>query len=220
MGGPGSGHSGSDCAEAEAGGNWWFIDCPEDSTGDKNTVAHNLEHGCDDEISVVPDVTFDAPPTDLSSDLTQNCNDPSDYSESCLSGDTGNSSLKTKEVYEKWPLLLGKTINFPVFCSDPTCDPDTVNGTGTNATYPVYSIAAAVVCGFHIYDKISAATADGDCSGNPYTSIDAAGTKDDKDAVWLYLKFVKVQVAGDTANNGCGLAQKCDGGRRRVLLTK
>jgi hypothetical protein len=224
MGGPGSGHSGSDCAEAEAGGNWWFIDCPEDKTGTPDTVAYNLEHGCDDEITVVPDVEFDpdeTTPAELSSQLTADCNDKSDYSESCLSGDTGNSSLKNSKVYEKWPGLLGQTINFPVFCSNPTCVDDTVNGTGTNATYPVYSIAAAVVCGFHIYDKISDSTANGDCSGNPYTTSDAAGDpKKDKGDVWLYLKFVKVQVAGDTAENDCALGDTCDGGRRRVLLTR
>lgn len=232
---PGSAHSGSLCPEAETGGNWWYVDCPEDvGDGSVPTVAENLEEGCSDDISIVPHQPNPATPAELSDHLTNgssgppaapDCNDSSDYSSSCLSGDTGNSSLKTKQVYEIWPKLLGTTIMLPVFCSTPGCDPDTVNVTGTNTTYPVHKLAAVVVCGFHIYDKVTDRTDEGECAGSTYDDeyfLDHFGPagKGEKDEVYLYLKFTKVLTSGDTTETLCGFGDPCDSGPRRILLTE
>lgn len=215
---PGSAHTGSECPASESGGNWWFVNCPEDSTGSVPVMAENLTNGCDDPIDVVPNQPASPTPATLSTALTLNCNDKGDVSSSCLSGDTGNSSLKNKTVYEVWDTLLGRTVLMPVFCGSPTCNPDTVNGTGTNSVYPIYKIASVTVCGFHVYDKTSGMSSTGDCAANTFTTADAAaGGKDD---VVLYLRFTKTFGAGDTTTTTCGLDTACDGGSRKVLLTK
>lgn len=218
---PGQAHSGSSCADAQAGGNWWFVTCDIPSGGQSDGSPHNMgeaiEEGCTNTISVVSpqDATS---PTTLSASMTLNCKTGSSPSPSCLDGDTGNSSLSNKFAYEAWDTILGDKILLPVFCSTPTCSPDTVNGTGTNSRYPVFAIASVVVCGYHIYNKNSKVSNTGDCAGNTFTSAYVSG-KDKKD-VYLYLKFVTVQTSGSTASASCSLGSSCDNGLRRVHLSK
>lgn len=217
---PGNAHSGSACPASESGGNWWFVDCPEDpkTGGGPDILAHNLEFGCDDPIEVVQPQPFPPTASTLSAALTLNCYAKADYSSSCLSGDTGNSSLKNHKVYEVWDKLIGETILLPVFCGAPTCTPDSVNDTGTNSVYPVYKLAAVVVCGYHVYDKASDSIATGECGGNPYTKSYVSSV--DKDEVRLYLKYTKMLTSGDTTLSTCAIGDDCDGGPRTVLLSQ
>ena len=216
---PGNAHTGSECPTSESGGNWWFVNCPEDKSkgGGPDVAEENLQKGCDDSISIVPNQNPTTAST-LSSSLTLNCKKPSDVSSSCLSGGEGNSDLKNAKTYDEWGKLLGKTILLPVFCGSPTCSPDSVNGTGTNSTYPIYKIASVVLCGYHIYDKASGASNVGACSGNSFTSSYVSSV--DKKEVRLYLKFTQLMTSGSTGANTCALGTGCDGGARRVQLTK
>ncbi len=218
---PGQAHGGSDCAEAEAGGNWWFITCDivggGQSDGSPKDMAAAIEHGCTNTISVVSPQNRTTPAT-LSTSLTVNCKTGKPPTASCLDGDTGNSSLKNKDGYEAWGKILGQTIMLPVFCSDPTCAPDTVSGTGTNSRYPVYAIAGVVLCGYHIYDKASAVSNTGSCAGNTFTSTYVDGQ--DKKDVYFYFKFVNVLSSGSTETNDCSLGGACDAGLRRVSLSQ
>lgn len=216
---PGNAHTGSQCPSSEKGGNWWFVNCPEDKAkgGGPDITEENLQKGCDDPISIVPNQNPSTPAT-LSSSLTLNCNDSNDVSSSCLSGGEGNSDLKNAKVYDEWGKLLGQTILLPVFCGDPTCSPSSVSGSGTNTTYPIYKVAAVVLCGYHIYDKASGSSATGACSGNTFSSSYVSSVS--KKEVRLYLKFVQIMTSGSTKGNGCSLSTACDGGLRQVLLTK
>ncbi|HET7387891.1 MAG TPA: pilus assembly protein TadG-related protein [Nocardioidaceae bacterium] len=238
VGDPGQAGGGSDCPDSETGGNWWWLDCPEDTahSGTPDIIAENLKNGCSDPITIIPDQPTPTPPaaavppTDLSAALTAHCSTAGDRSSDCVTGDTGNSSLKNKKVYDEWPALLGKKILLPVFCGAPTCDPDTVNGTGTHTVYPVYKVAAMVLCGYHIYDKASGYSGSDECNNtvddpdtNPsgFDATSAAGQGgDDSKKVWLYVRYTHVYVSNDKQFTDAGLGTDQDGGARQVTLTK
>jgi hypothetical protein len=218
---PGQAHGGSTCAAAQAGGNWWYVTCDIGggltSEGSPQNMATAIVNGCTNKIQIVTpqDKTTS---TSLSNSLTVDCSVGKPATATCLDGDTGNSSMSNKDGYQAWDQILGKTIYLPVFCSTPTCTPDTVTGTGTSSRYPVYSIASVVLCGYHIYDKNSKVSNTGDCAGNTFTQAYVEG-KDKKD-IYFYLKFVRVLTSQDQTSSSCALGTSCDGGLRRVRLSK
>jgi hypothetical protein len=237
---PGQAWSGSDCAAAETGGNWWFVNCPGVSTMNAAEVATALKDGCENDAEVV-EPQDPSSPTALSSSLTANCNDQSDVGPSCLDADTGESNLVVPVVAEAWEAILGETVLFPVFCTTSSvCSPSTVTGTGTNRVYPIFKLAPAVVCGYHILDKGSGSINTGDCAGNTFsadyadllgcdnkndaclTGVDpttgAPTTQAPKETVRLFLKFVTDSdgVRGTT----CTLGTACDAGLRQVTMSR
>lgn len=238
---PGQSWSGSDCPNAQKGGNWWFNTCPGESGSGMSPpeVAAAIRNGCANDAAVVTPQD-PSTPAKLSASLTKNCSGQSDVSPSCLDADTGNSSLSNPAVETAWKDILGQTILLPVFCSTPSvCNPSTVSGTGTNRVYPVYKLAPVVVCGYHMYDVGSAVTSTGDCAGNTFTSTYASllgcsnkndkcisgRDKDDnpemqapKDTIRLFLKFVQ-ETAGETVIN-CDLGTACDAGARQVAVSR
>lgn len=237
---PGQAWSGSDCAAAETGGNWWFVNCPGMTTMNATQVAAALRDGCENDAEVVePQVP--TPPTALSASLTANCNDQSDVSPSCLDADTGESNLVVPVVAEAWEAVLGQTVLFPVFCTTASvCSPSTVTGTGTNRVYPIFKLAPAVVCGYHILDKGSKSINTGDCVGNTYsqsyaellgcanknddclTGMDpttgASTTQSPKESVRLFLKFVT--DSDGVGGTKCTLGTACDAGLRQVTMSR
>lgn len=236
---PGQAWSGSDCAAAETGGNWWFVNCPGMTTMNAAQVATALKDGCENEAEVV-EPQDPSSPTALSSSLTANCNDQSDVGPSCLDADTGESNLVVPAIAEAWGAILGETVLFPVFCTTSSvCSPSTVTGTGTNRVYPIFKLAPAVVCGYHILDRPSGSIDTGDCAGNSFsedyvallgcankndaclTGVDpttgATTTQSPKETVRLFLKFVTdSDGAGGTT---CTLGTACDAGLRQVAMS-
>ncbi|UUZ59707.1 hypothetical protein [Nocardioides sp. B-3] len=237
---PGQAWTGSDCEAAETGGNWWFVNCPGMTTMNAAQVAAALKDGCANDARVVEPQT-PTPATALSSSLTINCNDQADVSPFCPDADTGESNLTVPVVAEAREAILGETVLFPVFCTTTTvCDPSTVTGTGTNRVYPIFKLAPAVVCGFHILDKGSNSINTGDCAGNSFTATYAeylgCADKNDpclagvdpttgapvsqspKETVRLFLKFVTdSDGAGGTT---CTLGTACDAGLRQVTMSR
>lgn len=237
---PGQAWSGSDCAAAETGGNWWFVNCPGMATMNAAEVATALKEGCANDAEVV-EPQDPSSPTALSSSLTANCNDQSDVGPSCLDADTGEANLVVPVIAEAWEAILGETVLFPVFCTTSSvCNPSTVTGTGTNRVYPIFKLAPAVVCGYHILDKGSNSIGTGDCTGNSYTQTyaDLLGcankndacltgvdpttgdptTQSPKETVRLFLKFVTdSDGAGGTT---CTLGTACDAGLRQVTMSR
>jgi Flp pilus assembly protein TadG len=217
---PGQAHGGSSCAAAQAGGNWWYVTCNVagggTSEGSPQDMGTAIVQGCTNTIKIVTpqDKTTSAT---LSASMTAGCLTGMAATATCLDGDTGNSSLSNHFGYEAWDQILGKTVFLPVFCSPPTCTPDTVTGTGSTSRYPVYSLASVVVCGYHIYDKNSKVSNTGDCAGNTFTQAYVAGK--DSSSVYLYLKFVRVLTSQDQTMSDCALGTSCDGGLRRVRLS-
>ncbi|EON23332.1 MULTISPECIES: pilus assembly protein TadG-related protein [Nocardioides] len=239
--GPGQAHGGSGCPDVEGGGNWWFMSCPGTSSSGMNPheVATAIRDGCANGAEVVTpqDATS---PASLSSSLTAHCTAQSDVSPSCLDADTGGSSLSNPDPVSAWGDILGETIVVPVFCSIPTCSPTTVDGAGTGRVYPVFKLAAVVVCGYHMYDKGSDASADGDCAGNTFTDsyadlLGCSGANDaclpawnadgtpapnrkPKESMRLFLRFVQ-EVSGVTVVK-CDLGDACDGGLRQIAMNR
>lgn len=238
---PGQAHAGSGCPSAQAGGNWWFMSCPgTDSSGmNPHEVATAIREGCANGAEVVTPQNATTPAT-LSASLTANCKVQSDVSPSCLDADTGNSSLSNPDPVDAWGDILGETIVVPVFCATPTCSPTTVDGAGTGRVYPVFKLAAVVVCGYHMYDKGSDTINTGDCAGNTFNDTYAdllgcssannaclpawnpdgtvAPDQKPKETVRLFLKFVQ-EVTGVTVVK-CDLGGACDGGVRQVAMSR
>ena len=238
---PGQAHSGSGCPSAQGGGNWWFMSCPGTTSGGMNPreIADAIRNGCAQGAEVV---TPQNPTTKytLSASLTAHCSRQADVSKTCLDADTGNSSLQNPEPVAAWGDVLGKTIVVPVFCAKPTCDPTTVDANGTGRVYPVFKLAAVVVCGYHMYDKGSDSINTGACAGNTFTAsyaslLGCTGPNDacipawdtngnpttrekPKETVRLFLKFVQ-EVTGSTVVE-CKLGDACDGGVRQVAISR
>lgn len=238
---PGQAWGGSGCPSAQGGGNWWFMSCPGTATSGMNPheIADAIRNGCPNGAEVVsPQDATTA--TTLSASLTGDCSTQADVSLSCLDADTGNSSLQNPAPVGAWADVLGKTIVVPVFCAVPTCDPSTVDGSGSGRVYPVFKLAAVVVCGYHMYDKGSDSLNTGDCAGNTfdptYASLlgcsnanhaclpawnqdgTAASNQKPKETVRLFLKYVQ-EMTGVTVVN-CDLGSSCDGGVRQVALSQ
>lgn len=238
--GPGQAHSGSGCPDVEGGGNWWFMSCPgTDSSGmNPHDIADAIRDGCANGAEVVTPQDA-ASPEALSASLTANCTTQSDVGPSCLDADTGNSSLSSPDPVAAWGEILGETIVVPVFCATPTCSPVTVDGSGTGRVYPVFKLAAVVVCGYHMYDKGSDTINTGDCTGNTFDDgyadlLGCSGANDaclpswnsdgtpapnekPKESIRLFLKFVQ-EVSGVTVVK-CDLGDACDGGVRQVAMS-
>jgi hypothetical protein len=218
---PGQAHGGSTCAAAQAGGNWWYVTCNIagglTSEGSPHAMATAITQGCTNTIKIVTPQNKTTSTT-LSASMTANCVTGMAATATCLDGDTGNSSMTNPIGYGAWDSILGKTIFLPVFCSTPSCTPDTVTGTGTSSRYPVYSIASVVVCGYHIYDKNNKVSNTGDCAGNTFTQT-YVESKDAHD-IYLYLKFVRVLTSQDQTTSDCALGTTCDAGLRRVRLSE
>lgn len=238
---PGQAHSGSGCPSAQGGGNWWFMSCPGTASSGMNPheVADAIRNGCATGAEVVsPQVP--SPPSALSGSLTANCSTQAHVSLSCLDADTGNSSLQNPEPVSAWHDILGETIVVPVFCAAPTCDPTTVDGSGSGRVYPVFKLAAVVVCGYHMYDKGSDTINTGDCAGNTFDDSYAtllgctgannacipawnpdgtpAANQKPKETVRLFLRYVQ-EVTGVTVVQ-CDLGGACDGGVRQVAMSR
>ena len=170
-------------------------------------------------MSIVPNQpAVQAPPstnTTLANYLTGMC--PNASNNYCLGANPGK--INGQPVRDAWDSLLGKTIILPVFCGEATCTPAAVtDGGGNNAVYPVFAFTGVKVCGWSFASKDSGkynthfptATSSDPCFGTD------AGTKSDS----LWLVFQQIQVSGSTKPSTCGLGKPCDGGLRRVLLTK
>ncbi|MEO5664776.1 MAG: pilus assembly protein TadG-related protein [Nocardioides sp.] len=238
---PGQAHAGSGCPSAQGGGNWWFMSCPGTSASGMNPheIAAAIRDGCPTGAEVV-DPQDASSPTALSTSLTAHCSTQAHVGLSCLDADTGNSSLQNPEPVAAWGDVLGETIVVPVFCALPTCDPTTVDGSGSGRVYPVFKLAAVVVCGYHMYDKGSDTSNTGDCAGNTFTDSYAtllgcsnannaclpawnpdgtpAPNQKPKETVRLFLKFVQ-EVTGVTVVQ-CNLGDACDGGLRQVAISR
>ncbi|WP_107704849.1 pilus assembly protein TadG-related protein [Nocardioides allogilvus] len=240
---PGQAAGRSGCPSADNGGNWWFMNCPGSPNGGMNpdAVAQVLREGCVNPAEVVTPQN-PASASTLSASLTVNCNDHGDKSISCLDAETGISDLKNKTPVAEWTGLLGQTIIVPVFCARNTCDPTTVDGSGTGNVYPVYKFTAITICGYHIYAKTFGVSSTGDCAGNTFSStyVDKLGCANDndpclmtyddngvatglkerpKDSVRLFVRFQR-NVAGLARPTGCVIGSACDGGLRISALTE
>jgi hypothetical protein len=214
---PGDGHAAvPSCPGAGAPGNWWTIDCPEERTGSTSTLVQQILDGCATGASIAG---TGADANALTVSLQTACPSAPEGSETCLSGDPGQ--LDSGSIEDSWQVLIDaqEPIVLPVFCVAPQCTESTLDGTGTNAIFPIYKLASVVVCGYHFGKNVrySPAMALTDpCSGNPLPSIVDDGSADN----YFHMVFVPQRTSGGTTQTTCGLGAVCDGGLRRVLLSR
>jgi hypothetical protein len=145
--------------------------------------------------------------------------DLEDYDSDCLTSNPGGD-MNSKPITDAWDALIGKTIALPAFCGKPTCAPIgyTEKDGGNNAMYPVYRLVGVKVCGWHWGPKKSLPYASSDPTDPCYGADASAGGSG---ADYLLLAFTRIQVTGSTGPSKCAPGDpKCDGGLRRVLLTK
>lgn len=219
VGFPGQADMAGPCPTANNPGNWWTINCPEDSNNSNANLAVKTEHGCDSPVTIVagqPEVEPSAADNeDLRAHLVAACSTGTEND--CLYADPGN--INGAPVMAAWETLLGKTVLLPVFCGNPTCDPAAVAPAGgNNVKYPVHKFVSVVICGFHWAgspDSHFGSTTSGDCSTNTFDA--SAGNS----ANYLLLRFTNVQVTGSTDDGDCAIGDpNCDGGPRQVRLTE
>lgn len=203
------------CPAKTGGGNWWVVDCPDEKPGE--STASQIRDGCANPVSVVPGQEDTLTPGELTVVIEGECA-PKDDSETCLSGDTG--SVDSGPVFPMWKKVIDdETVAiFPVFCAVPQCSASSIEGTGTNAVYPVYKMVAAVVCGVHFSKTERYVRTTGQCAGMPslYTTAEwEAGN----DTNFLLLKYVSERTSASNGESECALGAECDGLLRRTRLT-
>jgi Flp pilus assembly protein TadG len=215
---PGSGRVPPDACPVSLSGNWWLIDCPGERTGSASGLEDQIINGCPDAVSVVPGQDDASTPGSLTVVLTDACPAAPAYSEDCMSGNPGN--ISQGQTPAAWSSLMfsEEPALFPVFCAPPRCSAMTASGNGTNSVFPVQSLMAAYVCGYH-FKSGSNGSADSTkpvCAGNPFPT---AG--DNSDNNYFVFKLTTIRSSGSNTESDCSLGDvNCDGGLRRTRLTQ
>ena len=205
------------CPTAEIGGNWWTVRCP-DQTNSGSLGEDTLE-GCDEPIKVTPGQPTSPTPTTLGPALAAACPSITSVNKNyCLETDTGQ--VRGTPIITVWDqfVINQETIIVPVFCGEPSCTPaglSNPSGNG-NLIYPVYKLAAIKICGYH-WGPETRDNLTGDCSTNPNGYRATDGDSNDN---FLLVVPTAIRTSGGTAEFACDLGADCDGGARRVLLTK
>jgi Flp pilus assembly pilin Flp len=213
-------------------GNWWTLDCPNETTTDGNgtsALAAQIRDGCSTAIAIVPGQGTKTG-TDLNAHLAAACPSPSTTAPfTCLSGDPGQPD--PGNVPQAWKDLInsGATVPIPVYCTSPgLCAYSSITGTGNNAVFPVHKMLGVQVCGFHFgkQNKSKYPSASQPLPSTLTTCTEAATMldaikSDNSDLTYLVLIARNMQVSIVTADSGCALGDdKCDGGLRQVRLTQ
>jgi len=207
------------CPSAEAGGNWWTVLCP--GINNSGHLGDETRDGCDVPINIVPNQPSPTTPAALSTFLANAC--PSITAANmnmCLGTDTGQ--VTGTPIVDEWDAFVTaqKTIIVPVFCGEPNCSPSGLSNPSGNGNiiYPVQKLAAITICGYHWGPKAAENLISGPCANNPsgYHAADGTSTEN-----YLLVVATAIRVSGGTKEFACQLGQaSCDGGARRVLLTR
>ena len=215
---PGSGRVPPSACPVSLSGNWWLIDCPEDRTGSASGLVTQIVGGCQTPVSVVPGQDDASTPGSLTVVLTDACPTAPAYSEDCMSGNPGN--ISQGQTPGAWTTLMnsGDAALFPVFCAPPRCSAVTASGNGTNSVFPVQSLMAAYVCGYHFRNGSNDRddSTHPNCAGNPFST-----SSDNSDANYFVFKLTTIRSSGSNSESDCALGDaNCDGGLRRTRLTR
>ena len=110
-----------------------------------------------------------------------------------MGGDPGG--IDSGQLASAWKdLVLTEAESlFPVFCVEPQCSASTVEGSGTNSTFPVYKMVAAVVCGYRFSKNEKYYSTTGACAGNTFTGV---GDPDDNQTNYIVIKYITSLTSG------------------------
>ena len=203
-----------------AAGAWWTVDCPGNPSNSTAVMVQQVRDGCPRGASVVEGQSS----TDPTNTLTAACQTTAPDG-TCLESNPGN--LDSGQVAASWKHLVDEQIGFifPVFCAPPQCATSTIDGEGNNATFPVYKLLGAVLCGYHFSKKdderYAPRTAGSECEDMP-TDMWTAAEWDSNSANFLIIKYANVSTSGSNQPTECALGSTdgCDGGARRTRLTE
>lgn len=204
------------CPTAGAAGNWWTLDCPNQPTGSTKELEGQIRDGCRDAVTVVPGQGDATTPGELTITLEAACDSGPSGDGACMGGDPGG--IDSGQLASAWKdLVLTEAESlFPVFCVEPQCSASTVEGSGTNSTFPVYKMVAAVVCGYRFSKNEKYYSTTGACAGNTFTGV---GDPDDNQTNYIVIKYINSRTSGSYGESDCALGAECDGGMRRTRLT-
>ena len=203
-----------------ASGAWWTVDCPGNPSNSTSVMVTQVRDGCPKGASIVSGQTATQTTGQLTNTLTAACLGNSTPEGGCLESNPGN--LDSGQVADSWKYLVDNSVKavFPVFCAPPQCSSTTIDGSGNNATFPIYKLLGAVICGYHFSNNEKYHSASGECAGLPsnmYAGNDNSGNQ----VNYLIIKYVQLSASGSNEASGCALGSTtgCDGGVRRTRLT-
>ncbi len=201
-----------------ASGAWWTVDCPGNASNSTSVMVQQVRDGCPKGASVVSAQSESQTTSQLTTALSAACLGGQTADGSCLGSNPGN--LDSGQVASSWKYLVDNSVAaiFPVFCAPPQCSSTTINGSGNNATFPVYKLLGAVICGYHFSKQEKYHSTTGECAGLPTTMY--AGNDESGNTVnYLIIKYVQVSASGSNQESECSLGHTtCDGGLRRTRL--
>lgn len=201
-----------------AAGAWWTVDCPGNPSNSTAVMVQQVRDGCPRGASVVEGQSSTDPTNTLTAACTTTAPDGT-----CLESNPGN--LDSGQVAASWKHLVDQQIGFifPVFCAPPQCATSTIDGEGNNATFPVYKLLGAVLCGYHFSknEKYAPRAVGSECEDMP-TDMWTAAEWDSNSANFLIIKYANVSTSGSNQPTECaiGSTDGCDGGARRTRLTE
>ena len=235
---PGEGMAiGGDCPVPPNPGNWWTLDCPDESSDDgsvgngngNSALVEQIKFGCPKPVTIVDKQTNDlgeyVSPSDLNNVLASACPSVSTSAPyQCLGGDPGQPDAG--QVENSWKYLIDNRVQtlIPVFCAPSQCQSSSVTGTGTNAVFPVHKFVSVTICGYHFgqqNNKRHRATLSGTDLCSPASTQLTALDTDSTDDVYLVVVFINAQTSGSTVPSKCKFDDvKCNTGVRQVRLVK
>ncbi len=201
-----------------ASGAWWTVDCPGNGSNSTSVMVQQVRDGCPKGASVVTAQSESQTTALLTTTLLAACLGGETPDGSCLESNPGN--LDSGQVATSWKYLVDNSVAaiFPVFCAPPQCAASTISGTGNNATFPVYKLLGAVVCGYHFSKTEKYHSTTGECAGLP-SAMQAGNDASGNTVNYIIIKYVQVSASGSNQESECSLGNlKCDGGLRRTRL--
>lgn len=203
-----------------ASGAWWTVDCPGAPSNSTSQMVVQVREGCPNGVSVVSAQSETQTAQQLTTTLEAACLGGATPEGGCLESNPGN--LDSGQVAASWKYLVDNSVPaiFPVFCAPPQCSDSTIDGSGNNATFPVYKLLGAVICGYHFSQNEAYHSTSGECSGLPsnmYAGNDPSGNQ----VNYLIIKYVQISASGSNVESECSLGNlNCDGGIRRTRLVE
>lgn len=203
-----------------ASGAWWTVDCPGAASNSTSQMVTQVRDGCPNGVSVVTSQSESQTAQQLTTTLEAACLGGATADGGCLESNPGN--LDSGQVAASWQYLVDNSVPaiFPVFCAPPQCSDSTIDGSGNNATFPVYKLLGAVICGYHFSKNERYHSTSGECSGLP-SDMKAGDDTSDNSVNYLIIKYVQISASGSNIEAECSLGNaNCDGGIRRTRLVE
>ena len=202
-----------------AAGAWWTVDCPGNPSNSTAVMVQQVRDGCPKGASVVGGQASNQTTGQLTNTLTAACLGTTTAEGACLESNPGN--LDSGQVAASWKYLVEQqtSVVFPVFCAPPQCSSTTIDGQGNNATFPVYKLVSAVLCGYHFSKNEKFHSSTGECAGLP-SSMEAGDDDAGNTVNYLIIKYVPISTSGSHQPSECALGAGCDGLARRTRLVQ